>query len=316
MAHLDFEQPLVDLESHIKDLARVAKHDPKVESELANLNRQADALRREIYEHLSVWQKVQLSRHPDRPYFRDYAERLFTDFVEIHGDRRFSDDAAIITALARFEGRGVVVIGHQKGRTTKEKLDRNFGMAHPEGYRKSMRAMELAERFGRPVLTFIDTPGAYPGIGAEQRGQSEAIGASLLLMSRLTVPTIATVIGEGGSGGALALGVTNRVLMLEYATYSVITPEGCASILWRDGAAAPEAAAQMKILAEDVHGLGVVDEVLREPVGGAHRDAAGAATLLHEALKRHLAELSPLDGPGLVADRYKKFRAMGAMASA
>lgn len=316
MAHLDFEQPLVDLESHILDLARVAKHDPKVESELANLNRQADALRREIYEHLSVWQKVQLSRHPDRPYFRDYAERLFTDFVEIHGDRRFSDDAAIITALARFEGRGVVVIGHQKGRTTKEKLDRNFGMAHPEGYRKSMRAMELAERFGRPVLTFIDTPGAYPGIGAEQRGQSEAIGASLLLMSRLTVPTIATVIGEGGSGGALALGVTNRVLMLEYATYSVITPEGCASILWRDGAAAPEAAAQMKILAEDVHGLGVVDEVLREPVGGAHRDAGGAATLLREALKRHLGELSAMDGPALVDDRYKKFRAMGAMASA
>src|SRR5687768_14694142 len=211
-------------------------HERGIELQIRKLEDRAERLRREIYDDLTVWQKVQLSRHPERPYFLDYLSRLFEDVVELHGDRAFADDPAIVAGFARLDGRSVAVIGQQKGRTTKEKLHRNFGMAHPEGYRKAMRVMELAERFRRPVLTFIDTPGAYPGVGAEERGQSEAIGKSLRVMSELHVPVIATVIGEGGSGGALALGVANRVLMLEYATYSVITPEGCASILWRDGA--------------------------------------------------------------------------------
>ncbi|MBC7174260.1 MAG: acetyl-CoA carboxylase carboxyltransferase subunit alpha, partial [Polyangiaceae bacterium] len=233
------------------------------------------------------------------------------DFLELHGDRSFADDAAIVSGFARLDGQTVAVIGHQKGRTTKEKVQRNFGMAHPEGYRKSIRIMELASRFGRPVLTFIDTAGAYPGIAAEERGQSEAIGQSLLVMAQLRVPVIATVIGEGGSGGALALGVANRVLMQEFSTYSVITPEGCASILWRDGARAPEAAKQLRLLATDAYSLGIVDEVVREPSGGAHRDAAQAARLLGDALRRHMAELSALSPEALIEDRYRKFRAMG-----
>ncbi len=235
MAHLDFEKPIVELEDRIRELKVYGVREQGFESELRKLEERVDALSREIYDDLSVWQKVQLSRHPERPYFLDYLERVFPDFVGLHGDRLFGDDPAIVSGFASFQGRSVAVIGHQKGRTTKEKLRRNFGMAHPEGYRKAMRVMELADRFRRPVMTFIDTPGAYPGIGAEERGQSEAIGQSLLGMSRLGVPVIATVIGEGGSGGALALGVANRVLMLQFATYSVITPEGCASILSRGG---------------------------------------------------------------------------------
>src|SRR5688572_27718268 len=311
MAHLDFEKPIVELEDRIRELKLYGVREQGFESELRKLEERVSTLQQEIYDELSVWQKVQLSRHPDRPYFLDYLERLFDDFVELHGDRAFSDDAAIVSGFARLDGRTVAVIGHQKGRTTKEKLRRNFGMAHPEGYRKAMRVMELADRFGRPVLTFIDTPGAYPGIGAEERGQSEAIGKSLLVMSRLGVPVIATVIGEGGSGGALALGVANRVLMLEYATYSVITPEGCASILWRDGARAPEAAQQLKLLANDAHRHGIVDAVVEEPVGGAHRDHDEAARRLGAALRGYLAGLVSKSPADLVADRYEKFRALG-----
>jgi acetyl-CoA carboxylase carboxyl transferase subunit alpha len=311
MAHLEFEKPIVELEDRIRELKLYGVLEHGFESELRKLEERVSTMQQEIYDGLGVWQKVQLSRHPDRPYFLDYLERIFDDFVELHGDRAYSDDAAIVSGMARLDGRTVAVIGHQKGRTTKEKLRRNFGMAHPEGYRKAMRIMEMAHRFRRPVLTFIDTPGAYPGIGAEERGQSEAIGASLLAMSRLRVPVIATVIGEGGSGGALALGVANRVLMLQFATYSVITPEGCASILWRDGTRAADAAVQLKLLANNAVDLGVVDEVVPEPAGGAHRDPDDAARLLGVALRRHLGELSKHDGAALIDGRYAKFRAMG-----
>jgi acetyl-CoA carboxylase carboxyl transferase subunit alpha len=311
VAHLEFEKPLVELEDRIRELRVYGVRESGFEGELRRLEERVENLSREIYGQLTVWQKVQLSRHPDRPYFLDYVERIFDDMMELHGDRSFSDDAAIVAGFARLDGRTVAIIGHQKGRTTKEKVRRNFGMAHPEGYRKAMRVMGLAHRFRRPVLTFIDTPGAYPGIGAEERGQSEAIGASLAVMSGLAVPVIASVIGEGGSGGALALGVADRVLMLELSTYSVITPEGCASILWRDGARAPDAAEQLKLLASDVLELGVVDEVVAEPRGGSHRDPDDAARKLGEALRRHLSELDTLGPEELVAKRYAKFRAMG-----
>lgn len=311
MAHLEFEKPIVELEERIRELRVYGVGDVGFEAELKRLEERASRLQKEIYAELTIWQKVQLSRHPERPYFLDYLERIFDDAIELHGDRGFSDDAAVVSGFARLDGQPVAVIGHQKGRTTKEKVRRNFGMAHPEGYRKSMRIMELAARFGRPILTFIDTPGAYPGIGAEERGQSEAIGQSLLVMSQLRVPVIATVIGEGGSGGALALGVANRVLMLEFATYSVITPEGCASILWRDGARAPDAALQLKPASSDALRLGVVDEIVEEPAGGAHRDPDDAARRLGTSLRRHLGELKRLTPEQLVDDRYEKFRKMG-----
>jgi len=317
MAHLEFERPLVELEQRIRELRSAAETHTDgqgvSEVELRRLEERAEKLGAEIYGDLDTWQKVLLSRHPDRPYFLDYLERIFEDFIELHGDRAFADDAAIVCGFARFEGRSVAVIGQQKGRTTKEKLRRNFGMPNPEGYRKAMRIMELADRFRRPVLTFIDTPGAYPGVGAEERGQSEAIGQSLLTMSRLRVPIVATVIGEGGSGGALALGVANRVFMMQYATYSVITPEGCASILWRDGARAPEAAKALRMLATDAQSFGVVDEVVPEPHGGAHRDPATAANGLRDSLRRALATLDALSPAGLVDARYAKFRAMGVL---
>ncbi len=311
MAYLDFEQPLVELESRLRELKALSDEGGRVEKELKKLEERSERLSREIYGELSVWQRVQLSRHPDRPYFLDYAERLFEDLIELHGDRAFGDDPAVVAGFARFEGRSVAVIGQQKGRTTKQKLQRNFGMAHPEGYRKACRIMELAERYQRPVVTFIDTPGAYPGLGAEERGQSEAIGHALLTLSRLTVPVVATVIGEGGSGGALGLGVANLAFMLENATYSVITPEGCASILWRDGTRAPEAADQLKLLARDVHKLGVVDDVLDEPLGGAHRDYDQVANAVRVALRKALAELGGLSPAQLKEQRYQKFRTLG-----
>ncbi|MBX3272596.1 MAG: acetyl-CoA carboxylase carboxyltransferase subunit alpha [Sandaracinaceae bacterium] len=311
MAHLDFEKPLVDLEERIRELKVYGVRDAGLDGELERLETQIESLQREIYGQLNVWQKVQLSRHPDRPYFLDYAERIFEDVIELHGDRVFGDDPAIVAGFARLDGETVAIIGHQKGRTTREKVRRNFGMAHPEGYRKAMRIMELAARYGRPVLTFIDTPGAYPGIGAEERGQSEAIGASLACMSGLGVPIIASVIGEGGSGGALALGVANTVLMLEFATYSVITPEGCASILWHDGGLAPRAAEQLKLLATDALRLGIVDQVVEEPRGGAHRDPDDAADRLGAALRRALGELRGHGAEEIVEARYRKFRAMG-----
>ncbi|MEZ4337404.1 MAG: acetyl-CoA carboxylase carboxyltransferase subunit alpha [Sandaracinaceae bacterium] len=311
MAHPESEKRSSTPAERIRELKVYGVRDAGLDGELERLETQIESLSREVYGQLNVWQKVQLSRHPDRPYFLDYVERIFEDVIELHGDRAFADDPAIVSGFARLDGQTVAIIGHQKGRTTKEKVRRNFGMAHPEGYRKSMRIMEMAARFGRPILTFIDTPGAYPGIGAEERGQSEAIGASLACMSGLGVPIVASVIGEGGSGGALALGVANTVLMLEFATYSVITPEGCASILWRDGALAPRAAEQLKLLASDALRHGIVDTVVREPRGGAHRDPDEAASLLRDALARSLSELRSMSPSALTEHRYQKFRAMG-----
>ncbi len=315
VAHLDFEAPLVELEERIAALKELtdagAPEAEGIDAQIQGLQALADALQRELYQDLDVWRKVQLSRHPDRPYLRDYIELLFSDFVELHGDRAFRDDPAIISGFGRFGTEIVAVIGHQKGRTAKDKAHRNFGMAHPEGYRKAVRVMKLAEKAGRPVLTFIDTPGAYPGLGAEERGQAEAIGHAIETMSRLRVPIVSTVVGEGGSGGALAIGVANRVLMLEYATYSVITPEGCASILWRDGSRGAEAAQQLRLLAHDAKALGVIDEVVSEPPGGAHRKPELAAGSLSDAIQRQLDTLGALDADALVTQRYQRFRALG-----
>lgn len=312
MAHLDFERPLAELERSIGELSALADAGGvDVSARIRELEAQAEKLRSQLYGNLTTWQKVQLSRHPDRPYFLDLVEILFDDLLELHGDRVFADDPAIVAGFARLDGKTVAVIGQQKGRTTKEKVLRNFGMPHPEGYRKAMRVMEIAERFKRPILTFIDTPGAYPGIGAEERGQSEAIGLSLLRMSQLGVPTIATVIGEGGSGGALALGVADRVLMMEFATYSVITPEGCASILWHDGSRAPDASEQLKLTSADAYRLGIVDEIVSEPGGGAHRRRELAAEKLGTALRHHLSEIAPLEARARIDQRYAKFRRIG-----
>ena len=311
MAHLDFEKPLVELEERVHQLRELAGGESAIQTQIDELERRVQRLQHDLYQDLDVWQKVQLSRHPERPYFADYLERLFEDFVELHGDRAFRDDPAIVTGFARFRGRSVCVVGQQKGRTTKQKLHRNFGMAHPEGYRKAMRVMQLAARFGRPILTFIDTPVAYPGLGAEERGQAEAIGRSLEVMAALPVPVVAVVIGEGGSGGALAIAVANRLLMMQFATFSVISPEGCASILWRDGAQAPRAAEQLKLLAEHVRSLGVADRIVEEPLGGAHRDPDEAAAHLGEALAEELEALEQMSPEALREDRYRKFRALG-----
>ncbi|MBI5516652.1 MAG: acetyl-CoA carboxylase carboxyltransferase subunit alpha [Deltaproteobacteria bacterium] len=309
MAVLEFERPLRELEENLSRLRNAAEAvDP---GELEALEAKARALRAQLYGDLGAWDKVQLSRHPDRPYTLDYLQRLTEDFVELHGDRLYSDDHAIVGGLARFRGRSVMVVGHQKGRGVKDAMHRNFGMPHPEGYRKSRRLMELAGRFGRPVLTFIDTPGAYPGLGAEERGQSEAIGQALATMATLPVPIIAVVIGEGGSGGALALGLANRVLMLEYATYSVISPEGCASILWKDGSRAADAAVALRITAEAQRHFGIVDEVIAEPEGGAHRDHDDAALRVGDALERHLRALESRRPENLCHERYERFRKLG-----
>jgi acetyl-CoA carboxylase carboxyl transferase subunit alpha len=309
---LDFERPVVDLERKIEELVRVSGGAQELRPQIALLEARADELRRKIFADLSPWQKVQLSRHPARPYTLDYVDRLFEGFVELHGDRRFSDDPAIVGGFGIFDGMPVLLLGHQKGRSTKEKVRRNFGQPKPEGYRKALRLMELAARSRRPIICLIDTQGAYPGIDAEERGQAEAIAKNLEVMAGLPVPIVCAVIGEGGSGGALALGVANRILMLEYATYSVISPEGCASILWRDDSKKPEAAAAMKMTASDLLRLGVVDEVIEEAPGGAHRNHDLTATRLGEALRRHLAELLVMPPEALRADRYRKFRHMGA----
>ena len=309
--YLDFEKPLVELEEQIEELKAVAGDGTQFAGQLAELEDRARRLRAEIFHELSPWQKVQLSRHPSRPYLSDYLPLLFTNFVELHGDRSFGDDPAIVGGPATFEGRSVMIVGHQKGRTTKENLVRNFGMPQPQGYRKARRLFELADRFRLPLLTFIDTPGAYPGIGAEERGQAEAIAQCLLTMANLEVPVIATVLGEGGSGGALALGVANRVLMLENAIYSVISPEGCASILWKDQSKAADAAAQLRVTAHDLHRFGLIDALVPEPLGGAHRDLAVAAESLRSALRGFLEVLTTMSTEQLVRDRYDKFRAMG-----
>ena len=310
---LPFEKPVVDIVARVRELREMARSDEGLQPELRRLEERASKLARELFAELSPWQKVQLSRHPNRPYTLDYIERIFTDFVELHGDRRFGDDAAIVAGLARFRGRSVVVVGHQKGRSTKEKVNRNFGQANPEGYRKALRLYEMANRFGLPILTLIDTAGAYPGIGAEERGQSEAIGACLAAMSRARVPIVATIIGEGGSGGALALGVANRVLVMEYGTYSVISPEGCASILWKDGAKADEAAVRLKMTAPDLLRLGVVDRVVEEPAGGAHQDHDAAARLVESAIANALDEVDALGTDACIEDRYRRFRRLGAL---
>ncbi len=309
---LPFEKPVVELVTRVRELRALAESDRRFEGELRRLEEKAGRLARELFADLSPWQKVQLSRHPNRPYTLDYVGFLFEDFVELHGDRSFADDASIVAGLARFHGRSVMVLGHQKGRGAKENVKRNFGMPHPEGYRKARRIYELASRFGLPIFTFIDTPGAYPGLGAEERGQSEAIGACLAAMARAPVPIIATIIGEGGSGGALALGVANRVHVLEYGTYSVISPEGCASILWKDGAKADEAAMRLKITAPALLDLKIVDKVLEEPAGGAHQDPAQAAKLVDGAMSEALGQLLQLTPDELVRDRYDRFRALGA----
>jgi len=309
---LPFEKPVVDLLSRVRELRELAEQDDSMKAELRRLEEKTGRVAKELFASLSPWQKVQLSRHPNRPYSLDYIERIVTDFIEMHGDRRFGDDAAVVAGIGRFRGRSVVVVGHQKGRSTKEKVTRNFGQAHPEGNRKVLRMVELAERFGLPVLSFIDTPGAYPGIGAEERGQSEAIGACIAAMARAKVPIVATIIGEGGSGGALALGVANRVLVMEYGTYSVISPEGCASILWKDGTKADTAAEAMKMTSSDLLRLKIVDKVIDEPAGGAHQDPDEAARLVSSAIHVALRDLLRMTPDELAEDRYKRFRALGA----
>jgi acetyl-CoA carboxylase carboxyl transferase subunit alpha len=309
---LDFEKPVVELENKIKEIREFAStSNIEVGDELGRLEKKAEKLRREIYSNLSRWQRVQLARHPRRPYTLDYVEMLCDEFIELHGDRAFADDPSIVGGLARFEGRPLVVVGHQKGRNTKENIHRNFGMPHPEGYRKALRLFHTADRFRLPVLTFVDTPGAYPGVGAEERGQSEAIARNLREMARLEVPVVCVVIGEGGSGGALALAVADRVYMLENAIYSVISPEGCAGILWKDKAKAPEAAEVLKLTARDVLELGVIDGLVSEPLGGAHRDPAVTAEAIRRVVKEALDELSGLPPEALITNRLEKFQAMG-----
>ena len=312
VAHLDFERAISEVEEQIdrlQDLARERGLD--VSAELRSLERKLQSLKRDVFRNLSPIERVQVARHPRRPYTLDYLEFVFEDWVELHGDRQYRDDESIVGGWARLDGESVMVIGHQKGRDMKENLRRNFGMPHPEGYRKALRHMKLAAKFRRPIVTLIDTPGAYPGLGAEERGQAEAIARNLREMAMLPVPTIAMVIGEGGSGGALAIGVADRVLMLENSVYSVISPEGCAAILWKSGAERERAAAAMKMTAIDLHGLGIADEVIPEPAGGAHSDWERTAADLKEALVRHVHDLKARDPDELIRSRGDKYLAIG-----
>jgi len=312
MNGLAFEKPIIELEKKIEELKLFAS-EKKIDlsSELKKMEEKLEALKRRTYGNLTPWQKVQIARHPQRPYTLDYISLLMTDFVELHGDRIFGDDKAMICGFAVFEGTKVAVIGHQKGRDTKENLKRNFGCAHPEGYRKALRLMQLAEKFGLPVVIFIDTPGAYPGIGAEERGQAQAIALNLREMVCIGVPIIATVIGEGGSGGALGIGVADAVCVLENAYYSVISPEGCAAILWKDGLKAPDAAEVLKLTAADLLKLGVIDCVVPEPMGGAHRNPQETAANVKQAVGGYLKKLLKLDKKTLLDSRYEKFRKIG-----
>jgi acetyl-CoA carboxylase carboxyl transferase subunit alpha len=304
------QQELERIEQQIAHMEAVAGQHQDATQQLHDLHQRVHALRREITAHMNAWQKTELARHPQRPYTLDYVERIFTDWSEVHGDRGFADDPAIVCGMARFHGQDVMVVGHQKARDTKQKVYRNFGMPNPEGYRKALRAMKIAEKFGRPIFTFVDTPGAYPGLGAEERGQAEAIAHNLREMARLQVPIITTVTGEGGSGGALAIAVADRVLMMENSIYSVISPEGCASIMWRDAAKKEQAAEALRITAADLTELGCIDGIVPEPDGGAHRDHEAAAALLDAALQTHLAALETLPLNELLASRYNKFRNM------
>lgn len=308
---LPFLEPIEALRSRVAELESIHHTSREPSSELEQARHDLNATIREVFGSLTPWQRCQLARHPDRPYTLAYIHAIFTDFTELHGDRRFADDPAIVAGFAMFDGEPVAVIGHQKGRDTAEKVRRNFGMPRPEGYRKALRIMRLAARFRRPVVTFVDTPGAYPGIDAEERGQAEAIADNLLEMAHLPVPIIVVVTGEGGSGGALALGVGDRILMLENAVYSVISPEGCAAILWKDQARAEDAARALKLTAVDLRDLGIIDEILPEPAGGAHMDPGSMAETVAVAIRRHIKQLRRLRPDALVARRYKKFRDMG-----
>ncbi len=311
--YLDFERPIAELEAKIEELRRVGDGtDLNIGEEITRLEAKSRELTSSIFARLDAWQIAQLARHGQRPYTLDYVERIFSGFEELRGDRSYGDDPAIVGGLARLDGRAVVIIGHQKGRSTREKVERNFGMPRPEGYRKALRLMRLAERFALPVLTFIDTPGAYPGVGAEERGQSEAIARNLYVMARLRTPIVATVIGEGGSGGALAIGVGDRTLMLRYSTYAVISPEGCASIIWKSAEKAAVAAEAMAITSDRLHALGLVDRIVEEPLGGAHRDHDAAAVALKAAIAEELEALEALDTEALLERRYRRLIGYGA----
>jgi len=312
--YLEFEKPIREIEEKIEKLSAAAaggKSSPQ--ADIGKLRTKLAQVEHELYQNLAPWQRTQLARHPQRPSTLDYITELSRDFLEFHGDRAFGDDRAIVGGFARFNDRTVMIIGHQKGRTLKERMQRNFGMPNPEGYRKALRLMKMAEKFNRPIITFIDTPGAYPGIGAEELGQAEAIARNLFVMARLTVPIISVVIGEGGSGGALALGLSDRVLMLEHSVYSVISPEGCAAILWDDPAKIPDAAAALKMTAKDLLKLGVIDDIIPEPLGGAHREPKAVCTLVGKALTNQIFDLADVTAEQLVARRDEKYRKMGAV---
>jgi len=316
MRHLDFEKPMVDLQKKIDDLTKYARdHHLDLSTEIEPLQRALKVEEEKIFNGLTPYQRIKLARHPERPYMLDFVRRIFADFVELHGDRNFRDDPAMVTGLARLDGRPVALVGHQKGRNTEENIHRNFGMSHPEGFRKALRVMQLADRFHLPVITFIDSSGAYPGIGAEERGQSEAIARNLLEMARLKVPVLVVVTGEGGSGGALAIGIGNRVLMFENAYYAVCTPEACAAIIWKDGTKADEAAPVMRILSADLKRLGIIDEILPEPFGGCHRDPSRMAATLKEALLRNLEQLCQIPREEIPDHRYHRFRNLGVFVS-
>ncbi len=309
---LEFEQPVAELEAKIEELRYVQNESAvDISEEIDRLSKKSLLLTKDIYSGLSPWQVTQIARHPQRPYTLDYVNEIFTDFQELHGDRAFADDQSMIGGLARFNGQACVVLGHQKGRDTKERGVRNFGMSRPEGYRKALRLMKLAEKFGVPVFTFVDTPGAYPGIGAEERGQSEAIGRNIFEMAQLEVPIVVTIIGEGGSGGALAISVGDQLLMLQYSIYSVISPEGCASILWKSAERAPEAAEQLGITAHRLKALGLVDKIVNEPVGGAHRDIKQMAAFLKRALNDAYRQVSDLPSRELLQRRYERLQSYG-----
>ncbi|MGD2279040.1 MAG: acetyl-CoA carboxylase carboxyltransferase subunit alpha [Candidatus Omnitrophota bacterium] len=309
---LEFEKPIIELENKIEELKKfTSEEEIDLSGEITNLTRRLDKLKKEVFSNLTSWQRVQLSRHPDRPYTLDYIGMIMKDFVEIHGDRHFGDDKALIAGLARLDDRKIMVIGHQKGRDTSENLERNFGCAHPEGYRKAMRIMYLAEKFGVPIVCLVDTPGAYPGIGAEERGQAEAIAYNIREMAGLKVPIIVIVIGEGGSGGALGIGVGDRVFVLENAYYSVISPEGCAAILWKERSRAANAAESLRLTGKELLDLGVIDGIIPEPLGGAHRDPEGTAEEIKKTIRENLKALSALSRGELLDDRYEKYRKMG-----
>ena len=312
---LDFEEPIGVLMKEIEAM-RMMPQTPERQAAIGRLEARASELRAEIFSRLEPWQCVQVARHPSRPCMLDYVERLFPDFVELHGDRRFADDKAIVTGFGNFHGEPVAVVGHQKGRDTKQKIYRNFGYAKPEGYRKAMRVMQMAEKFNRPIIIFVDTPAAYPGVESEERGVAEAIAVNLREMTLLEVPIIVLVCGEGGSGGALGIAIGDRVLMQEFTIYSVIPPEGCAAILWRDAKRKVEAAEALKITAPDLLALDLIDEIVKEPAGGAHNDYEGATALIDEAISRHLAEVASMSSSARLEARYQKFRAMGQLGQA